>query len=391
MGVSGVGPGGMWAGLGVVVLLSAAATSEAQQVRAGAVRRGVPDTTQRDSVMRIQITAGPGELMKMISDLMVSRATEERIAMTLREAGAERMDEARVRELGMQLSGLARRNAGLASAIRLQCARNDMQPEGYMGLNFEGIEQRRYGDGPVLYHFGNNTAIVSVDPGSPAERAGLLVSDEVVAINGNDARKPIALGTLLKPGMRVSVKVSREGKMHDMTVNVGKRPDDVTTPCHEVDDLIGTHRTAPQTIYMKRATELPQKSVSREVVVSGQGSEPGMFGRGGQTFTFVSPFPTPGASLIAGASFLTLDADWRETLGVDRGLLVTMVSRGSPAQEAGLKKGDVIVNAGETVIARPVELWRIVNEAGSKGITLKIIRAGKPGIVMLRTRVEKEP
>jgi S1-C subfamily serine protease len=375
------------------MLVAASAVTQAQTpARAGAVMRRQPmtDTTGRDSIIRIQVEIGPNELAKMVAELVASRATEERIAMSLHEARADRGEAARARELENQLMQLVRRNSGLASAIRMQCARDGMQPEGYMGLNFVGIEVRKYGDGPALYYFGDNPQIVSVDPGSPAQKAGIEPGDEVIAINGSDARKPVPLEAYLKPNMRIAVRYSRDGKTREATVVVAKRPDDNSTPCAEVNEIVGARGYMPQTIMLRRS-EAPSKSGPQGGVVASAvpPTEEGPYrrqGPGGFNFS-VTPFPAMGApSMIAGAAFLTLDADWRETLGVDKGLLVTVVAMGSPAQTAGLKKGDIVVSAGDATIASTGALWRIVNTNGANGVTLKVMRAGKPVSVTLKPK-----
>lgn len=88
--------------------------------------------------------------------------------------------------------------------------------------------------------------------------------------------------------------------------------------------------------------------------------------------------------MIGGASFLTLDTEWRETLGVDKGLLVLAVAAGSPAQAAGLRKSDVVLAVGDTPVATPGALWRIVNQAGKDGVTLKIQRGKQPITIVLK-------
>jgi C-terminal processing protease CtpA/Prc len=374
-----------------VILLAAATAAEAQQVRAGALRRSpIRDSTGRDSVIQIQVTVGPNELAKMINELVASRETEERIARSLREVAEGQRNESTRRDLEQRLMTVVRRNAGLVSAIRFQCARGDeMQPEGYMGLNFVGIEVRKMNDQPALYYFGDNPRVVSVDPGSPAEKAGISADDEVVAIGGNDARQPVALGTLLKPGARISVRLSREGKVREAQVTVVKRPDDQGAPCAQVDEIVASHQYSPQQVFMRQRLPEPAKAPGN-ATMSYSATEGGMIARTGPNgFAFMTPYPTMGPSMLGGASFLTLDADWRETLGVDKGLLVTAVAAGSPAQSAGLKKGDVIVAAGENPVATMAAFWRFVNTAGPDGVTLKLVRGGKPATAVFKLRARE--
>jgi Do/DeqQ family serine protease len=59
-----------------------------------------------------------------------------------------------------------------------------------------------------------------------------------------------------------------------------------------------------------------------------------------------------------GVEPLSADAALRLNLPTTRGLLVTDVTPGSPADRAGLRRGDVIVEAGRTPVADPAALYR---------------------------------
>jgi serine protease Do len=320
----------------------------------------------------------PEGIARMIGELLSSRAMEERIAIELRGG---RPDAERVRELESQLSSIARKNVGLFSAIRLQCAREAAeQPEGYMGINFEGIEIRRSGAGPAIYMLGERPVIVSVEPGSPAERAGLAADDEIVMIAGSDARKPILLGQLLKPGARLPVRVMRAGQPREMTVVVARRPDDYGSPCASLDGQAG-FRLVPQATFMKRR-DPPEP-------VTARAAPEAVPNAGGFSYGFVTPYAAGGTNLIAGAAFVVLDQDWRETLGVDRGLLVVSVAPGSPAATAGLRKSDVVLSAGDVPLTRTSDLWRVMNGAGASDVTLKVQRGRRDVVIVLKSREER--
>jgi serine protease Do len=335
-------------------------------------KRGA-DSTGRDSTVDIMVSVSPDGIMRMIGELLASREIEDRIVMEMR---GERRDPQRMRELETRLQGIARRNSGLVSAIRLQCAsEQDDQLDGYMGINFEGITINRRGDGPTLYAFGDGGRVVSVEPGSPAQRAGLEAGDQIVSIAGSDTRRPIALGTLLKPGSKLPMRIVRDGRTRELTLAIEKRPEAYGSPCASMDDMIGP-RSAPQMTYFRRAESPP---APRATVSVGPDGAAGGFG-----YAFVTPYATGAGNLIAGASFVVLDQDWRETLGVDRGLLVVSVAPGSPAQAAGLRKSDVVTAVGDTPVARTGDLWRAVNAAGREGVALKVQRGRKEIVVTIK-------
>ncbi|MEJ7669816.1 MAG: trypsin-like peptidase domain-containing protein [Casimicrobiaceae bacterium] len=69
--------------------------------------------------------------------------------------------------------------------------------------------------------------IRNMQRGGPAERAGIMVSDVVVAVGGKPTRdvpQLLARIAALPPGTSASVRVVREGKLIDVAITVGRRP-----------------------------------------------------------------------------------------------------------------------------------------------------------------------
>jgi S1-C subfamily serine protease len=92
-----------------------------------------------------------------------------------------------------------------------------------------------------------------------------------------------------------------------------------------------------------------------------------------------------GTNAVAGAELVAMNDDLREAFGGRRGLLVIGVAEGSPAHEAGLRGGDVIVRAGGDSVATPGAL-RSAMRAVKKGRALEmdVVRKGKARVVELR-------
>ncbi len=52
--------------------------------------------------------------------------------------------------------------------------------------------------------FSDYPVIESIDPGSPAERAGLQAGDMIMSLNSQDLRKnPIPMSSMLQPGQKI--------------------------------------------------------------------------------------------------------------------------------------------------------------------------------------------
>ena len=140
--------------------------------------------------------------------------------------------------------------------------------------------------------------VASVEPGSPADKAGARPGDVITAVNGKptDGSKNVQLTILgTKVGQRVEVTAWRDGQTVHLTPTTAELPGD-------------------------------EKQASREV---GGGGEHGNAQK---------------AKLGLGLSSMT--PMLAERIGVDpkvKGAVITSVRDGSPAQEAGLQQGDVII------------------------------------------------
>ncbi|HEV2279060.1 MAG TPA: S1C family serine protease [Acidobacteriaceae bacterium] len=70
--------------------------------------------------------------------------------------------------------------------------------------------------------------VVTVAPGSPAEKAGILLGDVILTIDGRPVRSPRSLQAALdseKIGKPVPIKLVRGGKLVEVSVTVGERPE----------------------------------------------------------------------------------------------------------------------------------------------------------------------
>lgn len=92
----------------------------------------------------------------------------------------------------------------------------------------------------------------------------------------------------------------------------------------------------------------------------------------------VSPYLF-GERFVAGAELTNLNPQLAEYFAVDEGVLVTEVVPGSPAYEAGLKGGDVIIRVGDTEVDSVSTLRRALSRAGASGPST-ITVAGRDGI-----------
>ena len=346
------------------------------------------DTTviRSDSAI-VRVTIDADRIEQTIRDLMASKAMEQTIGESLRAAASGQAgDSKKIRELSEALGRIAQKNAALITTIEMSCA-GDHQPEGYLGVQFSELQTVMDGDAPQAPPLRNYPRIDSVYPGSPASKAGLRRGDVVLTMGGQDARRPVPLDKLLRPMVKVPVRVQRDGAQKDYTIVVEKRPTDFNSECANVDQVIGPEFDRPM-IYMRSPsgarTAFPLSVFPRsqtpvatpDAPMSPVPAMPPVAG-------FMYGFSTTN-SAIAGATLMPLDDDWRATLGVDNGVLVTKVLPGTPSKDSGLRAGDVIISADGQTIASVRALSRIVGNAKANSVKLQIIRSGKPQVIMLR-------
>jgi serine protease Do len=186
--------------------------------------------------------------------------------------------------------------------------------------------------------------IAGVVEESPAEEAGIEEEDVIVEFDGEKVRSSSSLTRLVKkhsPGDEITLKVVREGKEKKIIVTLGKRPKEEFIYEYDVEPLL----------------EL-KKGKSPEVHFWG-------FHSGGRIGVRVQDL-----SDQLGDYFGVEDAE---------GVLVTEVEDDMPAEKAGLKAGDVIVEADGDKVDDTQELREIISEKeeGNK-VEIKVIRDRTP-------------
>jgi len=94
-----------------------------------------------------------------------------------------------------------------------------------------------------------------------------------------------------------------------------------------------------------------------------------------------------------GVSIQELTPDLTQGMGLpsDKGALIASVQNGSPAAEAGIKAGDVVLGFGDHVIASPKDLSRVVAETTSgTSVPVKIWRDGSERTVSVKIAQMKD-
>ena len=242
-------------------------------------------------------------------------------------------------------------------------------PSGYLGITFTcRLKTRWNADGLAVTHY-EYPAVASVEPESPAAKAGIQAGDTIVAYDGRDVRNHvIVLNKLLMPNSHLTITMRRNGQVRAVTVGIARRPRDFV-------DVSVVSPPPPMTL-------APPGAISITPPVPG--AEPAF-----SVTTRSRPRPVPWWALIGpsvpgdarvgsfgGAQIVEATPDLQQALGVRSGLLVVVVDPDTPAAESSLRAGDVIVSAGGDAVTTPQQLVHIVERTMRQrnSITLEIER-----------------
>jgi serine protease Do len=183
---------------------------------------------------------------------------------------------------------------------------------------------------------GYGALIAGVNSGSPAEQAGLQPGDIVLSVNGKPVRDPRALAQAIAavtPGSHASLDVVRDGAARTVEVTVG------TLPAARADASAGPS--------------------------SGQ--------------------PSLGLALAP----MTPENRDRFNIPDDtRGVVIAEVQTGSPAEQAGLRAGDVVLSIGGKPVTEPKAAVAALRAATSDGkpVALRVLHEGKPAFIALNPK-----
>jgi len=188
--------------------------------------------------------------------------------------------------------------------------------------------------------------VTRVMPGSPAETAGLKANDVIVAVDGKFVASSESLREDLnarKPGDTVSIELVRDGKRQTIEATLAGR----------LGDFRSFGGPNGGSFFYKGMPEGFEFSMP-----------------GGMSF--------PSAPRL-GVAVLPMTEELREYFGVgrDEGVLVSAVTKGSPAATAGLRAGDVLVTVDGESVSRTGDISRILaskSADGPRSVQIELVR-----------------
>ncbi len=194
--------------------------------------------------------------------------------------------------------------------------------------------------------------VFAVIPDSPAEEAGIEEGDVIVRFAGEPVRGPIALTRKIRaarPSETVQIEVVRDGERKKITVELGERPS--WQGMKDLERLEDIEKLVVPDI---------RKEI-RKYRIPG-GGQAWMFRFGGK--------PKLGVELVQTTPEL------REFFGASReaGVLVGRVMKGSAAEKAGIRVGDLIVSVDGEKVRGADELVEALDDKDGQRVELEVLR-----------------
>ncbi|MGC1412828.1 MAG: DegQ family serine endoprotease [Acetobacteraceae bacterium] len=210
---------------------------------------------------------------------------------------------------------------------------SQLEKTGKVTRGYIGVEAQQVSDtmAKAMHLDAKSGALIAgVQSDAPASHAGLQPGDVITAVNGQTVKNPRDLAVdvaSVQPGDEAKLQVMHDGDSKTVSVKVGQMPNEQTA----------SNDTGPS---------------SHERI---------------------------------GLALAPLSPDLRNQLDVPdgtHGAVVRNVEPGSPADQAGLQAGDVIVGVGDKQVTSPSEAATAIRGASKDhAVALRIIRNGEPVFV----------
>ena len=249
-------------------------------------------------------------------------------------------------------------------------------PAGWLGIHYVCAIETWAKNGELFVKHSGYPLVAAVEPGSPADRAGIEAGDTIVAYNNEDINgRVLSLTKLLRPGSKLQVRIHRGNGSMDIPVVVARRTryaPDVGTIAPRVRVEIDSEAGLARRMVIRSGTP-------RSMTIVTDPSTPVV------AMAPLPPSPATAPALawsstttaLAGAELARITPDLGESFGVSHGVLVLSVGADTPAARARLRGGDVITRVDGTDVTTPLQVQRALQRAANEGVRLTIVRKKK--------------
>jgi S1-C subfamily serine protease len=232
--------------------------------------------------------------------------------------------------------------------------------QGYLGIDMRDVSEDQLG--ALKLKEARGVEITNLDHDGPACKAGMRLRDVILQMNGQVVENDDQLRRMLKDmpvGRWVTFVVSRDGQTQTMTMQTADRrtvglqawEQHYTVPAPGPSGVVRTNSFLDS----KSANPMPAPKEHRDLL-------------GTETILLSSSF--------TGAKLEVMGPQLAEFFGATggAGLLVRSVDGNSPADEAGMKAGDVVVKINSISVANGTDWTRTVHDNKGKPVPVVVLR-----------------
>jgi len=211
----------------------------------------------------------------------------------------------------------------MVKSIEDQLQKHGKVTRGWLGVAIQDVDEN------LAESFGLEKAegilISETQPDSPAEKAGIMQGDVLLSLNGIDLKDVADLRNriaLTIPGTEVAIELIRDGKPLDINVEIGEQPADFGS--------------------------LAQKKITNDALTA------------------------------FGLTVQDLTEDLAEQFGYQdrKGIIISEVLPGSPAEQSGLKTGHLIEEVNKARISSVADLQQVLDQSADSDRVLLRVRSG---------------
>ncbi len=236
----------------------------------------------------------------------------------------------------------------------------DESERGWLGVYSQNLtDELREG----MNYNGKGVLINRVISDSPAADAGLEEGDVITAVGGRSVDSPEELADLIqarKPDSRVMIRVVRDGRTRNLNVRLGSRPQDEGNDFRWYRMESGDEHGKDQDRHLEGHVfrfngddiQIPDINIPEVITSMGRGR--------------------------LGVRVETLNEDLAKYFQAPdgRGVLILEVMSDTPAEKAGRKAGDVILEVGGEKVYDSGDLVRELRSHDEGPVSLEIVRSG---------------
>ena len=246
--------------------------------------------------------------------------------------------------------------------------------QGYLGIDLRDVSEDQIG--PLKLKEARGAEVVGVDHDGPACKAGLQVHDVILQMNGQVVEGEEQLRRMLHetpPGRQVTFVVSRDGQQRTITAQMANR-EELERQAWE------KHYTVPE----------PEGSSSAFTPHGGNSFLPPSKSTKGSHFSLGATTMLVSSS-YTGAKLEVMGPQLAEFFGAQgsAGLLVRSVDPNSPAANAGMRAGDVVVKVNSLQVTNGNDWSKTIHENRGKPVTVVVLRDKKEQTLTLTPDAKK--